>query len=277
MAAHGVTGRLRVAGEGYNATLTATRAGARAFCERALPLIDAATFDGTVDFKYVDGLPAGHALPRAKCWAVREIVTYGFPAARAPLGGGAAHLDPRAFHEALRDPESVVIDVRNANETTIGRFAPEGGARVLDPGMRRSTDFPAWVRKHRSELAGRRVLMYCTGGVRCERASAFLRAEGLAPAGQLAGGVHRYLEAFPDAGGHWVGKNYVFDRRFSHGARGAATIGACRACAEPWDRFQAGAKCDACGMEVLLCRTCQRSGGGNKKKYKGPLRCHLCA
>ena len=59
--------------------------------------------------------------------------------------------------------------------------------------------------------------MYCTAGVRCERASAFMKNKGVENVYQLEGGIHRYLEAFPEDGGHWIGKNYVFDKRFSHG------------------------------------------------------------
>jgi len=266
---HGVTGRLRIAREGYNATLTATYEGARAFCEE-LSNIDSETFDGSVDFKYVDDLPSSHQMKGAKCWRVQEIVTYGIGEAEAPLAKGASHLSPSEFHEALEDPSAVVIDVRNANETLIGRFAPQGGAEYIDPRMRRSTEFPEWVRRNKNKLEGKKVLMYCTGGVRCERASAFLSAEGIRPHGQLEGGIHRYLEQYSEEGGHWVGKNYVFDRRFAHGALKHDVVSRCGACAVPWDRYQAGAKCPSCSMEVLLCRACQRA-------KKAPPRCHLCA
>ena len=101
--------------------------------------------------------------------------------------------------------------------------------------------------------------MYCTGGVRCERASAFIRNKGVENVFQLEGGIHRYLEAFPEDGGHWVGKNYTFDKRFSHGAEQAEVISSCVYCEKPWDRYQAGKKCMKCSMEVIFCRDCQRS------------------
>ena len=268
MQKHGVTGRLRVAREGYNATLTSTYEGSRAFCED-LSRIDAETFDGSVDFKFVDHLPQSHLMKGAKCWKVEEIVTYGITEKDAPLHKGANHLSPSEFHEALEDPSAVVIDVRNANETLIGRFAPPGGAEYIDPQMRRSTEFPEWVRRNKAKLEGKKVLMYCTGGVRCERASAFLAREGIRPHGQLEGGIHRYLEQYPDEGGHWVGKNYVFDRRFAHGAAKHDVVSRCGICSIPWDRYQAGAKCPSCSMEVLVCRTCQRA-------KKASPKCHLC-
>ena len=86
---------------------------------------------------------------------------------------------------------------------------------------------------------------------------------------QLSGGIHRYLEQYPDEGGHWVGKNYVFDRRFAHGAAKHDVVSRCGICSIPWDRYQAGAKCPSCSMEVLVCRTCQRA-------KKASPKCHLC-
>ena len=123
------------------------------------------------------------------------------------------------------------------------------------------------------------VAMYCTGGVRCERASAYVRqAHGAVPGlevVQLEGGIHRYLEAFPEDGGLWVGKNYTFDKRFSHGACQTETIAECVVCRAPWERYQAQLKCNKCKMEVIVCKTCTR----NKKAKpipKSALVCPLC-
>lgn len=141
--------------------------------------------------------------------------------------------------------------------------------------MRKSTEFPAWVDSNLEKLKGKKVLMYCTGGIRCERASAFLKAKGLDDVNQLEGGIHRYLEAFNKDGGFWVGKNYTFDRRFNHGAEAAEVVSSCVVCAAPWDRYQAQLKCLKCKMEVLVCRTCQR----NQKATPIPrskLICPLC-
>lgn len=195
----------------------------------------------------MDGQPDNQLLKGLKVWPVTEIVTYGFNPAEAPLDMRGTHLTPQEFHEALENPNSVVIDVRNFNETLIGKFAPPSDnhdEKVLDPCMRRSTEFPKWVEDNRHKLDGKQVLMYCTAGVRCERASAYMRYHGIQNVFQLEGGqclvtlsscrqpllmslmlmplmtgIHRYLDAFPEDGGHWVGKNYVFDKRFNHGAK----------------------------------------------------------
>jgi predicted sulfurtransferase len=170
----------------------------------------------------------------------------------------------------MLDPNTVVIDVRNFNETVIGKFAPPCeplvsrttgevlASKVLDPYMRRSTEFPQWVKDHKPDLVDKKVLMYCTAGVRCERASSFLKNQGIDQVYQLEGGIHRYLEAFPEDGGFWVGKNYTFDKRFNHGAANAVTVSQCVYCKLPWDRYQAQKKCGVCSMEVLLCKECQK-------------------
>ncbi|KAH8044397.1 hypothetical protein JL722_14717 [Aureococcus anophagefferens] len=257
----------------YNGTLTGPTAGVRAFTA-SLEAFDAATFgNGRVDFKYVDGLPRNQMLKGVKCWPVARSP----PTASAgrALDKGGTHLAPADFHRALEDPDAVVIDVRNHNESLIGKFAPPGD-KVLDPMMRRSTEFPKWVADNRHKLEDKKVLMYCTGGVRCERASAYMGSQGIKNVFQLEGGIHRYLEEFQSDGGHWVGKNYTFDKRFSHGADNARVISACVHCGDPWDRYQAQAKCAnrSCAIEVLLCRPCQRQAGGPPPKAS--LFCDLC-
>lgn len=129
-------------------------------------------------------------------------------------------MEPKDYHQKLSEPNTVVIDVRNTYESDIGRFGKQegvGGATLIVPAMRKSTDFPAWITKEETKqmLQGKNVLMYCTGGVRCERASALLKKEyGESVQGvfQLQGGIEKYLMQFPD-GGFWHGKNYVFDKR----------------------------------------------------------------
>ena len=118
--------------------------------------------------------------------------------------------------------ETVIIDVRNHYEAAIGKFNPPvNGATYIDPTMRKSTEFSLWLDKPETKemLKGKQVLMYCTGGVRCERASALLRTKieteedtkqsGIKGVFQLQGGIDKYFRDFPE-GGWWRGKNYVF-------------------------------------------------------------------
>jgi len=268
----GCTGRLRIGREGFNATLTGPSESIRKFTQ-SLREFKPETF-GHTDFKYVDNLPMSQRLKSLKVFPVTEIVTYGFDPNDAPLDMRGTHLTPDEFHKALASDNSIVIDVRNFNETLIGKFVPPGDEnKVLDPCMRRSTEFPQWVDDNKKKLEGKQVLMYCTAGVRCERASAFMRNKGIENVFQLEGGIHRYLEAFPDDGGYWVGKNYTFDKRFSHGAKESAIISNCVHCDKPWERYQAQKKCHVCGMEVLLCKDCDRVKPAISKES---LRCPLC-
>ena len=186
---------------------------------------------------------------------------------------GGNHLSPAEFHKAMELPNTVMIDVRNFNESVIGKFNPPT-SKLLDPGMRKSTEFPGWVDNNMHQLQGKKILMYCTDGMRCERASAYLAQKGLTDINQLEGGIHRYLESYPLDGGHWIGKNYTFDKRFSHGAQKCDVISKCVICKEPWERYQAGKKCFYCKMEVIVCKPC--SMNKEKMKAKNQMVCDLC-
>eukprot|EP00588_Corethron_pennatum_P006534 CAMPEP_0194291208 /NCGR_PEP_ID=MMETSP0169-20130528/42989_1 /TAXON_ID=218684 /ORGANISM="Corethron pennatum, Strain L29A3" /LENGTH=507 /DNA_ID=CAMNT_0039039023 /DNA_START=23 /DNA_END=1543 /DNA_ORIENTATION=- len=216
-------GRMRVAPEGVNCTVSGSASAVRSLAA-ALSLFDPVAFAST-EFKYVDGLPADRAFKDLRVLPVKELVHYGLGEGDAPLGRGGTHVDPREFHGALAEEETVVVDVRNHYEAALGRFdgqrrsgagkvadgpADAVGAEYIDPLMRKSTDFPSWLAKPETveRLRGKKVLMYCTGGVRCERASAHLAAKmGDEVRGiyQLKGGVEAYFREFPD-GGHFRGK-----------------------------------------------------------------------
>eukprot|EP00584_Thalassiosira_punctigera_P027837 CAMPEP_0172576922 /NCGR_PEP_ID=MMETSP1067-20121228/137966_1 /TAXON_ID=265564 ORGANISM="Thalassiosira punctigera, Strain Tpunct2005C2" /NCGR_SAMPLE_ID=MMETSP1067 /ASSEMBLY_ACC=CAM_ASM_000444 /LENGTH=763 /DNA_ID=CAMNT_0013369601 /DNA_START=10 /DNA_END=2301 /DNA_ORIENTATION=- len=238
---YGLTGRMRVAHEGLNCTLTGSRDGVRAWCS-ALRSFDGGrsrvypstgerrTEFADTEFKLTDDLPPRQRFPKLHAFEVVELVNYGLAGRRAPAisAHGGTHLEPEQYHEKMTEGDTVVIDVRNHYESNIGRFVPPpGGAKVIDPGMRKSTEFPMWLdRKETKEmLRGKQVLMYCTGGVRCERASALLKQKidkeadtkelGIKGVYQLQGGVDKYFKQFP-TGGLWKGKNYTFDKRFAH-------------------------------------------------------------
>lgn len=270
------TGRLRVAREGLNATLTGPTEGIRAF---ARELAERYPEKFEKQFKFVDGQPERVMEKELKVFPVQELVTYGFAPHRGKIKRTGNHLPPALYHQAMSDPNAVMIDVRNFNESVIGKFAPPG-VEVLDPKMRRSTEFPKWVDDNLDKLKDKKVLMYCTGGIRCERASAYLVEKGLEDVNQLDGGIHRYLEEYVEDGGHWIGSNYTFDKRFAHGADNAEVISTCVVCESPWQRYQARKKCSMCKMEVLVCRQCQRldSLKGDERKPIDPTKlvCPLC-
>lgn len=180
----GMCGRLRVAREGFNGTLTGYSNDVRQFCQAmrdcnlssnliitGKPLVFANT-----DFKLTDNLPYGQAFPALKVFPVTEIVNYGLAGKQPSLANGGVHLNAEDYHEKMKQENTVIVDVRNTYEAAIGRFQPpEGGAEYIDPKMRVSTEFPSWVDANKEKLKGKQIMMFCTGGIRCERASALLR------------------------------------------------------------------------------------------------------
>ena len=110
----------------------------------------------------------------------------------------------------MKTNPTVVIDTRNAYETAIGSFA---GA--VDPGTASFTEFPAWAQARRGDFAGRKVAMFCTGGIRCEKATAYMRSIGVDDVFHLKGGILKYLEDVPASESLWRGECFVFDERVS--------------------------------------------------------------
>ncbi|KNC86901.1 hypothetical protein SARC_00946 [Sphaeroforma arctica JP610] len=303
-------GRLRVANEGINSTMSGTADAVREFAD-ALTNWAAKAGKGpflnpTPDYKYIDDLPPDRAFKDLKILPVNELVFYGVDEKHAPLVNGGTHLDPKDYHQKMKENDTVIIDVRNHYEAEIGRFdgqEKEGGAKYIDPKMRKSTDFKQWLAKDetKAELKGKQVLMYCTGGVRCERASALLNTEmgkDLGGIFQLQGGIEKYLQEFPE-GGHWQGKNYVFDKREAFGVGNLAGVGGvveggkkkkekagkglsegvlgkCCVCACEWDRYIGKKKCYTCGVPVLMCSACCTLKPDKTPGKELTVRCPLC-
>ena len=224
----GIGGRVRVGREGINATISGENESVRNFTKALNELDD--HFRDT-DFKYIENLAPDRAFKDLKVLPVKELVFYGI-SAEENLGDGGVHLPPEQYHQKLAEEGTVVIDIRNAYESDIGNFGGQekcGGAKLICPDVRKSTDFPAWMRSAdaKEQMLGKNVLMYCTGGVRCERASAFLKREmGDSVKGvyQLHGGIEKYLQTYPD-GGFWEGKNFVFDKREAIGVGYESGVG----------------------------------------------------
>lgn len=152
----------------------------------------------------------------------------------------AASSDPRA---------PLLLDCRNYYESRIGHF---DGA--LCPDIRKFSYFPEYVRANRALFQDRTVLMYCTGGIRCERGSAVLLQEtGAAAVLQLGGGIHRYLEAFPE--GLYRGALYVFDERGTIRTNAEVLTG-CASCGVEWDAY-ASCRSPHCRLLVLCCEGCR--------------------
>ena len=219
--AHGIKGTLLIAREGINGTIAGESAGLDAVLAAIRALPGCADLD--VKFSQAPAMPFGRMKVRLK----REIVTMGEPDIDPALVVGR-YVDPADWNALIADPETLVIDTRNDYEVAIGTF---NGA--IDPQTRSFRDFPAWFRSNREQiLAGKsRVAMFCTGGIRCEKSTSFLRAEGIDEVYHLKGGILKYLEKIPEDQSLWQGECFVFDERVSLGhGLAAGTARMCRAC-----------------------------------------------
>jgi UPF0176 protein len=245
-AQHGILGTLLVASEGLNGTIAGKPIGIEAVVGhiRAMPGFDRLS----VKFSGAETPPFYRMKVRLK----REIVTMGQPDID-PLKTVGQYVAAEDWNALISDPDTILIDTRNAYEVRIGTF--EG---AIDPGTASFREFPDWFRAHREELlAGRaapKIAMFCTGGIRCEKSTAFLKSEGLDAVYHLDGGILKYLETTPSSESLWRGECFVFDQRVAvgHGLE-LGTHGLCHACRMPVspkdmasDLYEEGVSCPAC-------------------------------
>ena len=198
-------GTVLLAPEGINGTIAGTQAAVTAFV--------VALQNGSVvqpafermELKY----SSAEAQPfrRLKIRLKREIVALGQVTAD-PLAAVGTYVAPQDWNAVLDDEQTLLIDARNHFEVAMGSFP---GA--LDPKTARFSDFVTFVRAELDKVRHRRIAMFCTGGIRCEKASAFLLAEGFAEVLHLKGGILNYLETIPAAESRWRGNCFVFDER----------------------------------------------------------------
>ncbi|MDX2038123.1 MAG: rhodanese-related sulfurtransferase [Isosphaeraceae bacterium] len=162
---------------------------------------------------------------RLKVRLKRETISLGEPV--DPVARTGIRVDGARWNALLDDPEVVVVDARNRYEIHLGRFP-----RALDPGTRTFKELPGFVRSELDPERHRKIATYCTGGIRCEKFSAWLLEKGFVEVYQLEGGILRYLETIPAESNRWEGECYVFDERVAVGPGlvPSATATICRAC-----------------------------------------------
>ena len=220
----GVKGTLLLANEGINGTIAGTDNALASVLDHIRHLPGCAELD--VKFSTAAEMPFHRMKVRLK----REIVTMGEPDIdpRASVG---RYVDPQDWNALIADPDTLVIDTRNDYEVAVGTF--EG---ATDPHTTSFREFPEWFRTHRDELleGKKKVAMFCTGGIRCEKSTSFLRAEGVDEVYHLKGGILKYLETVPEEESAWQGDCFVFDERVTvkHGLE-QGDYSLCRACRRP--------------------------------------------
>lgn len=205
----GLTGTLLIAAEGINGTVAGKPTAIDAFLDavRNGPLFGGRLAGLSARLSSADAPPFG----RLKVKLKREIVTLGDPAAD-PAARTGAFVAPADWNALIARDDVVVIDVRNAFEVTMGTFQ---GA--LDPKTKRFSEFKAYAAETLADAKSRTVAMFCTGGIRCEKASAHLLAQGFEDVRQLEGGILNYLETVAPEDSRWTGACFVFDERVALG------------------------------------------------------------
>ena len=209
----GLKGSVLLAHEGINGTLAGQPEAIAALVEE---LQSGALFGGRLDnlelkFSHAAAMP----FQRLKIRLKKEIVTLG-DSHTDPTRQVGVYVDPADWNTLIAGPDTLVIDTRNAFEVAMGTFP---GA--LDPNIRSFGQFKDFAARHLDPAKHQRIAMFCTGGIRCEKASAYLLARGFAQVYHLKGGILGYLEGVPQAESRWRGECFVFDDRVAlgHGLR----------------------------------------------------------
>ena len=236
-AAHSLVGTVQIAPEGVNATLAGRRADLECVIERL--------FTG-IEVKWSSAAPGNPVFRRLKVRERREIVTFDHPlGSSTPVG---KRVSAATWNEMVADPEVLVLDVRNDYESDVGTF--QGATRAATGNFR---GFPAFVAHELGSDRRRPIAMFCTGGIRCEKASAYLFEQGFENVSQLDGGILKYFAETEPADSLFEGECFVFDERVSvTDALDEGSFELCGTCSRPLSarareslRCERGAGCPA--------------------------------
>jgi len=239
---NGVMGTLLLAKEGVNGTIAGDRAGIDAVLThlRALP--------GCADLEWKESTATVAPFHRMKVRLKKEIVTMGQPDVD-PVARVGNYVDPADWNDLISAPDVAIIDTRNDYEVAIGTF--EG---AVDPQTKSFGEFPEWWEKNKHRFHNKKVAMFCTGGIRCEKSTNYLMGQGVEDVYHLKGGILKYLEDVPEDQSKWDGECFVFDARVSvgHGLEEGPHI-LCHACRRPivpedktHPAFEQGVSCHQC-------------------------------
>jgi UPF0176 protein len=225
-AAAGLRGTVLLAQEGVNGTVSGQAPGVQRLLDRLRQLPGLGQLEAKVS------QAPEQAFHRLKVRLKREIVTMGCPTVK-PAEQVGTYVPPQQWEALIRDPGTLVVDTRNAYEVGVGTF--EG---AIHPGTASFREFPAWVESTLRPLVEQRkpkaIAMFCTGGIRCEKSTAYLLQQGFEQVHHLQGGILRYLEEVPEQGSSWRGECYVFDQRVSVNHRlEPGSYRLCHACGLP--------------------------------------------
>jgi UPF0176 protein len=238
----GITGTLLLAHEGINGTVAGSRLGIDLLIKhiQAMP--------GCAQFEWKESTASVQPFPRMKVKLKNEIVTLGQPNVD-PLAAVGHYVEPENWNDLIQSPDVVTIDTRNDYEVAIGTFH---GA--VDPATESFRDFPQWWEQNKDRFHNKRIAMFCTGGIRCEKSTNYLIGQGVEDVFHLKGGILKYLEEVPQQDSTWEGECFVFDARVSvgHGLKEGPHL-LCHACRRPilpkdqaLPEYEQGVSCHQC-------------------------------
>lgn len=237
-------GRVLISHEGINGTL----GGLAEHLNHYKNLMSEHPLFDAIDFKESDG--GAECFPRLSVKVRNEAVSLGIPYDALTPRNAGKHLSPQETHDLIaKQPQDLVIlDARNNYEWEIGRFE-----NAITPNIENFRDLPQYLDDNLEKFKDKQVLMYCTGGIRCERASAYLNEKNIAKkVYQVEGGIHRYVEQYPD--GFFRGKNYVFDGRIAVKINDDI-LGSCSICSQPCDDYYNCLNA-LCNKHFISCAPC---------------------
>ena len=243
---HRILGTLLLAEEGINGTVAGSR-----------PAIDALVahlkaYPELTELEHKESYCEQMPFKRLKVRPKAELITLGDPSVD-PRSKVGTYVDPQEWNTLISDPDVVLIDTRNDYEIAIGTF--EG---AIDPNTESFTEFPAYVEQNLDREKHRKIAMFCTGGIRCEKATSFLLDQGFEEVYHLKGGILKYLEEIPPDQSTWQGECYVFDDRVSvdHALK-PGHYKMCHGCGRPIreedlssGKYELGVSCPTCYDEL---------------------------
>jgi UPF0176 protein len=248
----GLRGRVLVAHEGINGTVSGTVAQT----EQYMMHLRADPRFRDIEFK-IDPVD-GHVFRRMSVRPRKEIVHLGLEEDVDPNQLTGKRLEPKEFFEYLMRDDVIVLDARNDYESAIGHFR-----NAIRPQVRTFRELPQWIRENLSEYKDKKIIMYCTGGIRCEKLSGFMLREGFKDVSQLHGGIIRYGQDPEVKGQLFDGKCYVFDERISVRINRVEdkVVGKCHHCGKPEDRY-INCAYPPCHYQHICCPECEQNYEG---------------
>lgn len=244
----GLRGRILISPEGINGTVSGT-------VEQTECYITTLTMDprfSDMVFK-TDGTD-GHVFDKLFVRTKEELVTFRAGESGSPLKQTGRYLSPEQWHEMMQRDDVLILDGRTDYEYDLGHFR-----NAVRPPVKSFRDFPQWIRENLGDQKDKTILTYCTGGVRCEKLTAFMLSEGFTDVAQLDGGIVTYGKDEHVQGRLWDGLCYVFDQRISvpiNHTEGAQPVSFCAHCGNPTIRYVNCANLD-CHKQYFSCETCE--------------------